>query len=159
VIIVRIGYSKIFLKIYDKEQTKFTDIFQEYRTFWRYLGVSIIFPLLVLAGLLLLVIPGLFWAVRFSFSPLIVIDTRSEPIVSMKESYAITKGNFWRLLLFWVVVCLVNIFGMILFGIGLLVSIPLTTLASVWVYRNLSKNRTPVAEKVETTPVLHGSTP
>lgn len=144
-IIVRIGYNKIFLKIYDKEEVKFTDIFQEYRTFWRYLGVSILFPLLVFVGLLLFIIPGLFWAVRFSFSPLIVIDNKSGPIVSMKESYAITKGSFWKLLLFWTVVGLINILGMILFGIGLLISIPLTTLSAVWVYRELSKKRVPGA--------------
>ncbi len=140
-IIIRIGYTKIFLRIHDGETPKFVEIFQEYRTFWRYLGVSILMPLAVLGGLILLIIPGIIWAVRFSFSFYIVVDTKMGPIVSMKESYAITKGKFWKLLLFWIVIGLVNLLGLIFLGIGLLVSVPITTLASVYVYRELSKAR------------------
>ena len=55
-IIIRIGYTKIFLKISDGENTKFVEIFQEYKIFWRYLGVSILCGLAVLGGLILLII-------------------------------------------------------------------------------------------------------
>lgn len=93
-IIVRIGYNKIFLRISDGEKPKFGDIFKEYSLFWKFLGVSILLPLVVFAGLILLIIPGIIWAVRFSFSPLILVDTKMGPIASMKESWAITRGNF-----------------------------------------------------------------
>jgi uncharacterized membrane protein len=130
-IIIRIGYTKIFLKIHDGQVPKFVEIFQEYKTFWRYLGVSILVPLAVLGGLILLIIPGLIWAVRFSFAPIIVIDDKIGPIASMKESYAITKGSFWKILGFWFVIILVNILGFVFFGIGLLVSVPVSMFASV----------------------------
>ncbi|MEK7116658.1 MAG: hypothetical protein AAB837_00645 [Patescibacteria group bacterium] len=138
-IIIRIGYTKIFLRIHDGESPKFTEIFQEYKTFWRYLGVSILMSLAVLGGLILLIIPGIIWAVRFSFSPIIVVDTKLGPVASMKESYAITKGSFWHLFFFWIVLALVNLLGLILFGVGLLITVPLTVLATVYVYRELSK--------------------
>jgi uncharacterized membrane protein len=146
VIIVRIGYTKIFLKIYDGESPKFVEIFEEYKTFWRYLGVSILMPLTILGGLILLIIPGLIWAVRFSFSPIIVVDTKIGPIASMKESYAITKGNFWKILLFWITIGLVNLLGFICLGIGLLVTVPVSTFASVYVYRTLSKTKAGLVE-------------
>jgi len=60
--IIKIGYTKIFLKINDGEEVKFVDIFKEYKTFWRYLGVSVLSPLVVLAGLILLIVPGIIWA-------------------------------------------------------------------------------------------------
>jgi uncharacterized membrane protein len=138
-IIIRIGYNKIFLRIHDGESPKFVEIFQEYRIFWRYLSVSILFPLAVLGGFILLVIPGIIWAVRFSFSPLIVIDTKIGPVASMKESYAITKGYFLHLLFFWIALAAINFLGLIFFGIGLLVTIPVTTLAAIHVYRELYK--------------------
>jgi uncharacterized membrane protein len=140
-IIIRIGYTKIFLRMYDGEKPSFSDIFKEYGLFWKYLGVSILYGLTVLGGLILIIIPGIYWAVRFSFSPLIVVDTRSRIIASMKESYAITKGKFWKLLGFWIVMGLLNILGAIIFGIGLLVSVPVTLFASIYVYRTLSKAR------------------
>jgi uncharacterized membrane protein len=95
--------------------------------------------LAVIDGLILLVIPGIFWAVKFSFSPLIVIDTKMGPVASMKESYAITKGNFWHLFVFWIVIGLINLVGVILFGIGLLITVPVSVFASIHVYRELSK--------------------
>jgi len=147
-IIIRIGYNKIFLRINDGEKPKFTEIFQEYKIFWRYLGVSILVPLTVLGGLILFIIPGLIWLVRFSFAPIIVIDTSVGPINSMKESYAITKGSFWKLVLFWLVIGLINLLGLILMGVGLLVSIPVSTLAYVQIYRTLTKARAGVSTAV-----------
>lgn len=140
-IIIRIGYTKIYLRIYDGEKPKFVEIFQEYRTFWRYLGVSILSVLAFVGGLILLVIPGLIWAVRFSFSSFVVVDTKVGPITAMKESYAITKGNFWKILLFWITIILFNLLGLLFFGIGLLVTVPVSTLASIYVYRILSKSK------------------
>lgn len=145
-VIIRIGYNKIFLRIHDGETPKFVEIFDEYKIFWKYIGVSILFPLTVLGGLILLVIPGIIWAVRFSFSPLIVIDTRMGPIKAMKESYAITKGSFWKILLFWISVAFVNLLGLILFGIGLLITVPVTTFATVYAYRLLSRQKAGLIE-------------
>lgn len=145
-VIIKIGYAKIFLKIYDGENPKFLEIFEEYRIFWRYLGASILFALVFVGGLILLIIPGIFWAVRFYFSTLIVIDTKIGPIAAMKESYAITKGSFWKILLFLALIALFNLVGLILFGVGLLITIPLSTFASVYVYRELSKAKAGVLE-------------
>ena len=145
-IILKIGYTKLFLRMYDGENPKLAEIFQEYKTFWRYLGASILFPIVVLLGLILIIIPGFIWAVRFSFSTLIVIDTKTGPIASMKESYAITKGNFWHLFLFWIAIIGINLLGAILLGIGLLVSIPVSTFAIIYVYRALSKARAAITE-------------
>jgi uncharacterized membrane protein len=136
-IIIRIGYIKIFLRIHDGQTPKFVEIFEEYRTFWRFLGTSILTCLAVLGGLILLIIPGIFWAVRFSLSPLIIVDGKMGPVVAMKESYHITKGHFWKLLGFWIVVGLVNLLGLICLGVGLIVTVPVTTLASVYAYRSL----------------------
>ena len=145
-IIIRIGYNKIFLRIHDGETPKFTDIFKEYKTFWRYLGVSILYPLAVVGGLILIIIPGIIWAVRFSFSPIIVIDTKSGPVAAMKESYAITKGNFWKLVLFFFVMALLNLLGFVLFGIGLILSIPVSTMAYIYVYRKLTEAKAGLIE-------------
>jgi uncharacterized membrane protein len=138
-IIIKMGYTKIFLRIYDGENPKFEDMFKEYGIFWRYLGASILTCLAVLGGLILLIIPGLVWAIRFSFSPVIVVDTKMRPVAAMKESWAITKGQFWKLLGFYITIGLFNLLGLICLGIGLLVTVPVSTLASIYVYRELSK--------------------
>ncbi len=137
-IIAGIGYIRIFLKIHEGQPVEFEDLFKSYPLFWRYIGVSILFPLLVLVGLVLLIIPGLFWAIRFSFSQIAMVDKNLGPVAAMKESYRITKGLFWKLFLFWIVIIFINILGSILF-IGTLVSLPVSAIASVYVYKELQK--------------------
>jgi uncharacterized membrane protein len=143
-VFIRIGYTKIFLRLHDGEKPNFTDIFKEYESFWRYLGVSILTGIAVVGGFLLLVIPGIIWAVRFAFAPIIVVDTKSGPILSMKESYNLTKGKFWSLLGFWVVIGLLNLLGFLIFIVGLLATIPISTLAVIYVYRRLTKTEAAV---------------
>jgi uncharacterized membrane protein len=138
-IIVKIGYTKIFLRMNNGEKPKFMEMFDEYKLFWKYLGASVLYVLITVGGLILIIIPGIFWAIRFSFAPIIVIDTKIGPIKALKESYAITCGNFWKLFGFFVVMMLFNLLGLIIFGIGLLITIPVTTFASIYIYRELSK--------------------
>lgn len=141
-LILRIGYTKIFLKINNGETTKFTDIFQEYKLFFPYLGVTILTFLAAVGGLILLIVPGLIWGIRFSLSPIILVDKKIGPIMAMKESYAMTKGLFWKLLGFWIVIALINLAGMVAFFVGLLVTMPLSTFATVYVYRSLAQKIT-----------------
>ena len=151
--IIRIGYTKIFLRIFDGESPKFAELFKEYRTFWRYIGVSILLPLIVFGGLILLVIPGLVWTIRLSLAPIIVVDTKLGPIAAIKESYAITRGSFWNLTLFWIIIGILNLAGLVVFVVGLLITIPLSTLASIYVYRELSKKRAGISALLTESPM------
>lgn len=144
-IIVRIGYTKVFLRIYDGEMPKFADLFKEYRYFWNYLGVSLLVGLAVVGGVIFLIIPGVILAVRLSFAPIIVIDTKIGPVEAIKESYNITKGVFWKMLLFWISIGLLNLAGFVALVVGLLVSIPVSTLATIYVYRELTKAKAGVS--------------
>ncbi|MEK9185685.1 MAG: YciC family protein, partial [Patescibacteria group bacterium] len=136
--------NKIFLRISDGEKPKFNDIFKEYSLFWKFLGVSILMPIVVFVGLILLIVPGIIWAVRFSLAPLILVDTKIGPIASMKESWAITRGNFWKMLGFWIVIGLINLLGLLIIGVGLLITFPISTFAMIHVYRFLSSSRAAV---------------
>lgn len=137
--IISIGYTKIFLRMTDGESPKFAEIFEEYRLFWKYLITNILQGLAILGGFILLIIPGIIFALQYSFAPLILIDTKADPIASMKESAAITKGKKWQLLGFYLVLAVLNMAGFLALVIGLFVSIPISMFAHIYVYRALSK--------------------
>jgi uncharacterized membrane protein len=59
-----------------------------------------LYGIIISVGLALLIIPGIYWAVRFQFAFLHIVDTDAGIISAFKKSYAITKNNFWSLLLF-----------------------------------------------------------
>ncbi|MDB4933308.1 MAG: hypothetical protein JWP87_280 [Labilithrix sp.] len=107
--------------------------------FVNFLAVSIMYGLLVMAGLVLLVVPGLYLAVRYGFVGFVVADGRPDPMGAFRESSQLTRGVRGRLFLLAVVLFLMNIAGALVFGIGLLLTLPMTVFATAYVYRRLAE--------------------
>jgi len=135
-ILVSIELVKITLIFYDYNKGQLKDLFSEYRLFFKYLLANIIYVLIILGGLLLFIIPGIIWAIKFQFFPHLIVDKKLEPIEALKQSSAITRGIKWQLLAFLLVVVIINVLG-ILFLVGLFITIPITILAMAFVYRKL----------------------
>ncbi len=106
--------------------------------FWKFLGAYLLMTIVVVFGLILLIIPGIIWGLKYMFAPLIVMDKKMRPFEALKESARITDGHKWDLLLFVITLLGVNILGLLCLIVGLLVTIPVTSLAFVHAYRALS---------------------
>jgi len=130
--------------------------------FWKFLGLSIVFGLIAVAGVLgfflviwalgpqfghglAIVVVSLVYIVlavilmlMFVFASFFVIDRELGPIAALKDSYRITLGHRWPLLGLMVVLGLINILGILALVVGLLVSAPVTLLAYTRAYRVLS---------------------
>jgi uncharacterized membrane protein len=89
-------------------------------------------------GFVLLIVPGIIAMLLFMFSTFIVIDRELGPIEAMKESMRITRGYRWPLLGLIALLMLIVLAGVIALFVGLLVAMPVTTLAFVHAYRVLS---------------------
>jgi uncharacterized membrane protein len=136
--VVQIGYAKIYLKLHHHHQAAFKELFTHWDLFWKYLGAMILYGFRVLLGFILLIVPGIVWAIKFQFIPLLVVDKGLGPVEAMRESGKMTEGHKWHLLKFGLVLMAVNLLGFLCFFIGLLVTIPLTVLAHIHIYRKLS---------------------
>lgn len=139
-IIVSIGALKITLGIYDKAKPEIRDMFRYSRYFWRFLGATILYGLLVAFGLLLLVVPGFIWAMKYSMTINLIVDKDMRISEAFQESARLTSGVRWQLFLFCLASLGVLILGGIALGVGIIVAIPLTWIASVYVYRHLLKS-------------------
>ena len=144
-IIIQMGIIKISLKFVDKEKPTFDDLFSQYKLFWRYLGATLLYALVILGGLILLVVPGIIWALKFQYSRYLIIDKNMSIMESLKKSGEITEGAKWDLFLFWLLIIGVSIVGALAFGVGLIVAVPVTMLAQAFVYRELFKRAHQVA--------------
>lgn len=105
--------------------------------FLNYLLAALLTGLVVGVGLFLLVIPGIVAAIALLFVKLLVIDRHLGPVEAFKESVRITKGHRLELFVLILLVALIDLAGVLLLGIGLLVAIPVTTLAVTRSYRVL----------------------
>lgn len=136
-IVLEMGLVRISLRLHDKQEGEFFDLVSAYPLFLKYLLGEILYSLIVLGGLVLLVVPGIIWAVKFQFFGYFIIDKGLGPITALKKSSAITQGVKGRLLLFDILLGLINLAGALVFLVGLLVAIPITMMAMAFVYRNL----------------------
>lgn len=102
----------------------------------------IVVALGTIAGLILLIIPGVIFAIRTMFTAYVIIDENATVYQAIQKSILITKGHFWGLMRLFLVITLFSIILMILlpFGIGLLVFAPLTVTMIVESYLVMKHN-------------------
>lgn len=136
-IIISIGFIKIFLYIFDGKEAVVKDLFRHYKLFWKYLFVSLLYGFIVLLGLIVLILPGIYLAIRYSLASVLIIDRDISVMQAFSESARLTHNTRWKILGLMIVLALVNLLGLLLLGIGLFVTIPITTLAFIFVYRSL----------------------
>ena len=136
-LIVGLGFLRIILDVHDGREVKTGQLFSEYRLFFKYLVGTILYSLIILVGLLLFIIPGIIWAIKFQFFTYALVDKKLGPIAALKESANFTRGVKWHLFVFDIFVVLINMLGFVLLFIGLFITIPLTALATVFIYRKL----------------------
>lgn len=89
------------------------------------------------------VIAALYVSSMLLFGTYAVVDRAMGPIAALKESIKVTKGNRIKVIGFLLTLVLLNILGAIALFVGLLVTVPMTLLGLVHVYRTLSP-RAPV---------------
>ena len=139
-IVLDIGLVKIALKLTADQKPELADLFNHYPLFWKYLGGAILSGLIILGGLILLIVPGIYFAVKLQFVTYLIIDQGLGPIDAIKKSWEITGGNFWNLFLFGLVIVLINVLGFLALVVGLLWAIPTAAIATAFVYKKLLKN-------------------
>ena len=132
-----IGLLRIILIFCDGAKAQFSDLFSCFPLFFKYLFGSILYGLIVVGGVLLLIVPGIIWAIAYQFFSYLIIDKKMGPVAALKKSGQITKGVKWNLFLFGLLLAGINILGALALVIGLFVTIPTTMVATAFVYRKL----------------------
>lgn len=136
-VVIHMGLIKIPLKFCDNEKSNLADLFSCFHLFFKYLFGAILYGLVILGGIILLIIPGIIWAIKFMFFGYFIVDQGLGPIEALKRSAMITKGAKWDLFIFGLLVFLINVLGLFCLLIGLFATIPTTMVAMAFVYRKL----------------------
>ncbi len=89
-------------------------------------------------GLVLCIIPGLIFAFFSQFTYHFIIDQRMQAIDAIKASFAIVNKNLGSVIGLFFASILAVIVGAILCGVGLIVAIPVTIIATAYAYRRMS---------------------
>ncbi len=136
-LIAQIGLIKIFLKIYDNEPASVSELFSYAHLFIKYLLASLLYSLVVLGGLVLLVVPGLIWSMKYQMYALLILDKNMGIKESFKKSAVLTSGAKLQLFVFMIIMMFFNLLGAMALLVGLLITVPVSLMAYVHVYRSL----------------------
>ncbi|MFH2034157.1 MAG: hypothetical protein ABIJ26_05575 [Candidatus Margulisiibacteriota bacterium] len=139
-LVIQMGMIKIVLKLNDGQKPALADLVAPYPLFFRYLFASILYGLIVVCGLILLIVPGIVWAIKFQFFGYFIVDEGAGAVDSLKKSAAITQGAKWDLFLLGICAMMINLLGVLCMAIGLFATIPTTFVAYANAYRKLKGN-------------------
>lgn len=148
-VMIELGILTFSIRAHDAvEKVDLKDLWNP-QAFVRYILGQIVVGLIVVAGLVLLIVPGVIAALGLMLTPYLIVDKGMQPIDALKESWRVTKGHRMQLFLFVLSLIGINVLGLLALVVGLLVSVPVSMLAVVHVYRKIihtSAELTPVAQ-------------
>jgi len=136
--VVSLGLIKISLKFCDGVKGQLDDLLSSFDLLLNYIAASILYVLIILGGVILLIIPGIIWMIKFSLFPYFIVEKGLGPVEALKASSEATMGAKWDLFLFGLLLGLINLAGFLCLVVGLFATIPTSMVAYAYVYRELS---------------------
>lgn len=92
--------------------------------------------------LVLIVIPILYMSIRLFFVLCFIVDQESGATESISQSWTITRGHFWYLFWLFIVILGINVLGALAFFVGLLFTVPFSSLILMIAYRQMVNSYT-----------------
>ena len=135
---IDMGQVSFFLRAHDDVGHVSLDSLWHPRSFWHYFVTVIMVGILTVAGLILLIVPGIVIMTMLAFVKLLIIDRHLGPIEAMKESARITHGHRLEILLLFLFLLAINVLGAIPLFLGLLLTVPVSMIAIAHAYRTLT---------------------
>jgi hypothetical protein len=135
---VEIGFLQVCLGLYDGKEPKYADTFAHWSLGIKFLAGQIFFLLVILIGLLLLVVPGLYIGSRYALFGFCIAAGEADLINSFRQSAILSTGAGIKLLGICAALLLLNVLGASLLGLGLFITIPVSALVATAIYRKLS---------------------
>jgi hypothetical protein len=116
------------------QRTEFADFFRGFNTFLPVLLAGILTAIFVAVGTVLLIIPGVYLAVAYVFNFPLIVDRKIDFWQAMELSRRVVTRHWFSIFGFLLLLLLINVAGALLFGVGLLVSVPVTFCAVAAAY-------------------------
>jgi hypothetical protein len=135
---ISFGMMRYFLRLSDMGSASLRELFISLGMFAHACMAFLLLIVLVLCGLFLLVLPGVYVALRLSQTLYFVLDRNEGALNALKMSWAATKGYSWALFFVYMIMGIINAIGGS-FAFLALISIPVHFIMQALVYRKLTQ--------------------
>jgi hypothetical protein len=163
---VSLGVVIVLMEIADGKEFDFGSVFHGGRFVFRAVAASVVFVVAIMLSVLLIavgiqtsfqvwlasgaglilteavasvpgVVAGVFVALRLSQFPLLILNRDVGALESLRLSWLLTRGHTRLIVLLALVALAVNVAGLVLLGVGLVLTVPFTALLWVIAYQAL----------------------
>lgn len=118
------GFYLALRKLHQDKPVQFGDYLAGFNDPVQLILVGLVGNLLIAIGLLLLLLPGIYLAVAYLFSVLLVADRKMEFWSALEGSRKFITRQWFSYFVLTLLIVIANMVGAMLFGVGLLLSIP-----------------------------------
>jgi len=134
---MKLWFVNLSLNIVHNAKVNSDDVFINFQKYIRYLGAYILMYIIVIVWTLLLIVPGIIFALRLSMIPYLIIDKNMWSIQAIKTSWKMTKGFIDDVFVLNLLCWLINILWIFFFFIWLLRTIPFFMIANAYLYTKI----------------------
>jgi len=131
------GTVFVTLKIVRGQQFAVKELFSQSGLIFKYFFGTLLYGLLVILGLVLLIIPGIYWSLKYWPVTYLLVDKK----MGIKEAFGVagrmTQGTKWKTIVFGLVCVGVAILGLLALVVGLLAAVPVISIAFALLYVKL----------------------
>jgi uncharacterized membrane protein len=128
---VSFGIAYVYLKAARGQKVEIQDMFESFKNYWNTVLAIILTYAIIVVGFIMLIIPGIIFACKLTFVPYLVVDRKMEVIDAIKESWNMTNGHSLSVFAIGLLGIPICIAGLILFGVGIILSY-------MWIYLTLA---------------------
>lgn len=135
---ISFAWNRLGIYLVDGKPVEIKDLFWfNFRSLLNFFVASLMYGVIVLVGFLLLIVPGIIFALMFSQYTFLIAEKGLGPIEALKESRRLTSGQKGRLFIWGFVEFLVLLGGLLLLFVGLVIAIPVIMMAQFYIYTKL----------------------
>jgi uncharacterized membrane protein len=132
------GWYYYFLRRIRGEKATLGDLFSGFTSVYGNLvAVGFLVSTFFMVGIILLVLPGIYLAVAYSFAYILATDKRLSFWDAMETSRRTITRQWWRVLGLILLGIPFVLLGLAAFGVGILVAVPLIIGAQAYAYEDL----------------------
>jgi uncharacterized membrane protein len=145
---VAYGVYFTYLRAARGDKLEVKEVFAAFKNYWNAVLASLLVIVIVVIGFILLIVPGIVFACKLAFVPYLVVDKKMDVITAVKTSWRmVSHGRAWKVFLIGLLAIPIVIAGLIVIGVGVIISIMWISMALASLYRAVdTAENVPVAE-------------
>jgi hypothetical protein len=131
------GFIIVAMKLLLNQATEVNDFTLGFKFILPLLLYSVVSSVFISVGFVLLILPGIYLLVSYLFTTWLIVDRKLDFWPAMELSRKTIHHHWFEVFGFFLILCLINFGGLLLLGLGMLITVPWTLCTLTVAYRDI----------------------